>query len=65
MALRIFPHESAEECIVVIGTMLAFLIPLSWEMYKQNRLITAWNREAAKQAAELYHSPAVDRKKSQ
>jgi membrane protein YdbS with pleckstrin-like domain len=54
MALRLFPHNSAEELILTIVPMLLLFVPTFWELRNDEKQRQAWNRETAKQAAELY-----------
>ncbi|MCC6126426.1 MAG: hypothetical protein IT426_15820 [Pirellulales bacterium] len=65
MASRIFPHDSWEEGFFMILSMLILVIPVFWSIYKQNKPIQEWNREAAKTAAELYLrvSPSIVKEK--
>jgi hypothetical protein len=57
MASQIFPHNSWEEAIAILGVMLVLLSPAFWSVSKQFKLRRQWNRDAAQKVAELYLSP--------
>ena len=54
MAFRIFPHDSLEEGVAMIGTMLVLLVPFFLDFRRQYREFAKWDREAGRTAAELY-----------